>query len=104
MTNQELYLDRLKKMQETVKKIKPVDSSKVVLRREKKPSIMQSIVINPKSNEEMKIVSDFLNRLHISSRVVTKDEMEDFGMAILMREVDQTRFVSEATILKKLKS
>ena len=35
MTDQELYLDRLKKMQETVKKVKPVDSSKVVLPRRK---------------------------------------------------------------------
>jgi hypothetical protein len=65
---------------------------------------MQPIVINPKSKEEMKFVSDLLNKSHISSRVLTKDEMEDFGMAMLMREVDQTKFVSEATILKKLKS
>jgi hypothetical protein len=35
MTDQELYLDRLKKMQETVKKIKAVDSSKIVLPQRK---------------------------------------------------------------------
>lgn len=35
MTTRELYLKRLKKMQEAVKNIKPVDSSKVELTKEK---------------------------------------------------------------------
>lgn len=65
---------------------------------------MQPIVVNPKTKSEMKFVSELLNKLGISSHVLTEDEMEDFGMSVLMKQADRNKKVSKEAVLKKLKS
>jgi hypothetical protein len=65
---------------------------------------MQPIVVNPKTKSEMKFLSELLSKLGISSHVLTDDEMEDFGMSVLMKNADRTKKVSRDAVLKKLKS
>ncbi len=50
----------------------------------------------------MKFVSDLLAKLGIGSKKISVEEKEDLGLAMLMREADRTKKVSESTILKKL--
>ena len=52
----------------------------------------------------MKFVSDLLSKLQISSRALTEDELEDFGMSILMKEADRSKKVSREAVMKKLMS
>jgi len=65
---------------------------------------MRPVVINPKTRKELKSVSDLLKKLNISSHVLTEEEAEDFGMSVLMSEVDRSKKVSRNTIMRKLKS
>jgi hypothetical protein len=65
---------------------------------------MQPVVINPKTKDELKFISDLLKKLNISSHILTEEEAEDLGMMILMNEADRARKVSRNTIMRKLRS
>lgn len=65
---------------------------------------MSPVVINPKNQSELKFISDLLEKLGIASHVLTEDEIEDFGMSLLMKEADRNKKVSKSSVLKKLKS
>lgn len=63
---------------------------------------MESVIITPKNKKELKFVSDLLSKLGIDSKKISLEEKEDLGLAMLMREADRSKKVSESTILKKL--
>jgi hypothetical protein len=65
---------------------------------------MESIVINPKTKDEAKIIADFLKKLNISSNIITEDEKEDLGLLMMMKETDSSDLVSREEVMKKLKS
>jgi hypothetical protein len=64
---------------------------------------MESIIITPKDSKEMVFINDLLSKLKIRTKIVTLEEKEDAGLAILMHEADRTKKVSRDTIMKKLK-
>jgi hypothetical protein len=63
---------------------------------------MRAIVVTPKNNDEFKFVSSLLKKLGINSTSLSQEDLEDIGLASLMRRVDKTKKVSRAEILKKL--
>jgi hypothetical protein len=65
---------------------------------------MESIVINPKTKDEVKLITDLLERMNISSKVISEEEKEDMGLLIMMKEVDRNEIVSRAEVMKKLNS
>ena len=65
---------------------------------------MQPIVINPKNKSEMKFVADLLSKLGITSHVLTEDEVEDFGLSLMMKNVDRSKKVSRETVMRKLRA
>ncbi|WP_370087865.1 hypothetical protein [Ekhidna sp.] len=65
---------------------------------------MDSIVINPKNREELKLIKTLLAKMKVKSKILTEEEMEDLGLSILMRDIDRTDTVSEKDILSKLAS
>ena len=65
---------------------------------------MESIVINPKTKDEAKAITDLLEKMNISSKVITDEEKEDMGLAMMMKEVDFNDLVSRDEVMKKLKS
>ena len=65
---------------------------------------MESIVISPKTRDEAKLITDLLERMKISSKIITEEEKEDMGLLMMMKEVDRNEIVSREEIMKKLKS
>jgi hypothetical protein len=65
---------------------------------------MESIVINPKSKDEAKFITDLLQRMNISSKVITEGEKEDIGLLMMMKEADRNDKVSREEVMKKLNS
>ncbi len=63
---------------------------------------MSSIVINPKNEEELKFVSELLQKLGVASKVLSDEELEDLGLSVLMKDVDRSEVVLEGEILRKL--
>jgi hypothetical protein len=65
---------------------------------------MESIVINPKSKDEAKIITDILEKMNISSKVITNEEKEDMGLLMMMKESDRNEKVSREEVMRKLVS
>ena len=65
---------------------------------------MESIVISPKTKDEAKLITDLLEKMKISSKVITDEEKEDMGLLIMMKEVDRSEKVSYEEVMKKLNS
>ena len=65
---------------------------------------MESIVINPKTQDEARIIQDLLAKMNISSKVITDEEKEDMGLLVMMKEVDRNDKVSREDVMKKLNS
>ena len=63
---------------------------------------MKAIVITPKSNNEFKFIADLLKKLGVGSSSLSQEEMEDIGLAKLMRSADKNKKASRAEIMKKL--
>jgi len=65
---------------------------------------MKGLVITAKSKTEFKFLSDLLKKLGISSATMSEEELEDLGLAKLMKSVNRSKKVSRETIMAKLKS
>jgi reverse gyrase len=63
---------------------------------------MKSLVITPKNDGEFKFLTDLLKKLQVKASALSQDELEDLGMSKLMHEVDKSKKVSRAEIMKKL--
>jgi len=65
---------------------------------------MSSIVVRPKNQKEFQFVSELLSKLGVRSKVLSDEELEDLGLAVMMKDVDRSEVVDEAEIMRKLKS
>jgi hypothetical protein len=65
---------------------------------------MSSIVVSPKSQKEFQFISELLSKLGVRSKVLSDEELEDLGLAVMMKDVDRSEVVSEDEIMKKLKA
>ncbi|MEQ8425752.1 MAG: hypothetical protein RIA63_13635 [Cyclobacteriaceae bacterium] len=63
---------------------------------------MSSIVVNPKSQQELQFLSELLKKLGVDSKVLSDEDSEDLGLAVLMKDVDRSDVVSEDDVMKKL--
>jgi hypothetical protein len=68
-----------------------------------KDFIMDSIIANPKNEEEFRLIKALLEKMGIENRVISYEEIDDLGLSILMKDIDRTDKVSEKNILTKLK-
>lgn len=64
---------------------------------------MSSIVVSPKSQKEFQFISELLSKLGVRSKVLSDEELEDLGLAVMMKEVDRSDVASEGEIMQKLK-
>lgn len=64
---------------------------------------MSSIVVNPKSLEEFKFVTELLKKLNIEAKILSDDQTEDLGLSLLMNDVDKSELASLEEIMAKLK-
>lgn len=65
---------------------------------------MKTLVITPKSDDEFKFIAALLKKLGVGSSTLTRDELEDYGMSKLMRDVDRSKKAGRNEIMKKLNS
>jgi hypothetical protein len=64
---------------------------------------MSSIVISPKSSQELKFISELLKKLGVKSKVISDEDTEDLGLSLLMKDVDRSDIVTEDKIIAKLR-
>ncbi|GAB2482983.1 hypothetical protein [Algoriphagus taiwanensis] len=61
---------------------------------------MESIVITPKSKEELEKIQRYLKKEGISSKKLSVEEKLDLGLSEMMKEVDKIKHVSKDNIDK----
>lgn len=67
-------------------------------------SNMKAMVITPKSASEHKFLSDLLKKLGVTVSSLSQEELEDIGLAKMMRDADKSKKVSRSAVMKKLNS
>jgi len=65
---------------------------------------MKAIIIKPNSKKELQFLSDLLQKLGVSAKEISEEELEDQGMTLLMKDVDRGHKVDKESIMKKLQS
>ena len=65
---------------------------------------MKSIVITPKDSKELKLIAELLNKMGISSTILSEEEKEDAGLLMLMKEADKSKMVTRKEITDKLRT
>jgi hypothetical protein len=65
---------------------------------------MKSIVITPKDSKELKLIAELLNKMGISSTMLSEEEKEDAGLLMLMKEADKSEIVTRKEIMDKLRN
>jgi hypothetical protein len=63
---------------------------------------MKSIVITPKDSKELRLIAQLLDKMGISSAILSEEEKEDAGLLMLMKEADKREIVSRKEIIDKL--
>ena len=63
---------------------------------------MKSIIINPKSEAEFILLTKLLKIMNITNTLLSEEDKEDMGMAVLLKKADRTKQVSRKAIMKKL--
>jgi hypothetical protein len=69
----------------------------------KKEKKRQSLLISTENKDELIFLESLLKKLGIKSKMLTDEEREDFGLALLMKEADNDKTVSYEKVMKKLR-
>ena len=64
---------------------------------------METLIVTVKDERELQFVSDMLKKMRISSKRLSDEEREDFGMTKLMKLSDRSEKVSRDRIIAKLR-
>jgi 16S rRNA G527 N7-methylase RsmG len=63
---------------------------------------MKALLIHPANHKEMEFLTQLLNKLGVSALELTQEELEDYGMALLIKDVDRSDKVDKSEVMKKL--
>jgi hypothetical protein len=63
---------------------------------------MTTLLIQPKSQQELKLVQALLEKMNIKSVTLSTDEKEEVGLLMLMKQANKTKMVSRKTVMRKL--
>jgi hypothetical protein len=63
---------------------------------------MESILIEPKKKDDIKLLSQLAKKLGYHSRIISQQEKEDLGLAFVIRKFRKKDYVKEESIFKSL--
>lgn len=65
---------------------------------------MDALVIKSKNRSDLKLIKELVNKMGLESKSLSEEDLEDLGLAMLMKQTDRTETVSREEIMKKLGS
>jgi hypothetical protein len=60
------------------------------------------LMVSFENKEVLATIQSLLKQLGIKSKLLTEEQMEDIGLAMMMKDVDTTKTVSYEKVMKKL--
>lgn len=64
---------------------------------------METAILTGKSREELKLLINLAKKLGIGAKFLSREEIEDFGLALAMKQGKTGKTVDTENILRKLK-
>jgi len=63
---------------------------------------METVLVQPANNEELKLLKEFLQKSSIKNRVLNEEDKEDFVLGLMMQETDYSDIVNTDEFIKQL--
>jgi hypothetical protein len=63
---------------------------------------MDTLVITTENKKDLEFLEELLRKMNIPSKVLYEEDVEDIGLAYLMKDVDRNDLVDKDHILRKL--
>jgi hypothetical protein len=65
---------------------------------------METLLLQSKSKKDMKMLAELAKKIGLSAYYVSKEDMEDIGLAKAMKKGRTGEYINTETFLKKLKA
>ena len=62
-----------------------------------------AILVSPKDKSELNFISEFFKKTKIKSKILSIEELEDFGLGLMMQDVDRKSKANKEAVLRKLR-
>ena len=63
---------------------------------------METIVVQPSNDEELKLLKEFLQKSRIKNRVLNEEDKEDLVLGLMMQETDYSDIIDTNEFIKHL--
>ncbi len=63
---------------------------------------METIVVQPSNDDELKLLKEFLQKSRIKSRMLSEEDKEDFVLGLMMQETDYNDTIDTNEFIKQL--
>lgn len=63
---------------------------------------METLIVQSNSKEDLKLIASLLSRMKIQAKFLTREEREDFGLIMLMKQADRSKKVLYKKVMEKL--
>lgn len=63
---------------------------------------MNSLIVTPASEAEWQLLTAFLASTKIAAKTLSEEELEDFGLGMLMQEAKDSPTVSRESVMRQL--
>jgi len=63
---------------------------------------MDTIILKTKNRKETRLIQQLADKMGIENRSLTKEEMEDIGLAMLMRDVEGSEYATREEVMSIL--
>ncbi|TVQ05309.1 MAG: hypothetical protein EA359_03490 [Balneolaceae bacterium] len=63
---------------------------------------MDTIILKTKNRKETRLIQQLADKMGIENRSLTKEEMEDMGLAMLMRDVEGSEYATREEVMSIL--
>jgi len=64
--------------------------------------VMETIVVQPSNDEELKLLKEFLQKSRIKNRVLNEEDKEDLVLGLMMQETDYSDIIDTNEFIKQL--
>lgn len=65
---------------------------------------MDALIIKSQNRSDLKLIKELVKKMGIESKSLTEEDLEDLGLAMLMKQADRSNTVSREEIMGKLDS
>lgn len=63
---------------------------------------METIVVQPSNNDELKLLKEFLQKSRIKNRVLSEEDKEDIVLGLMMQKTDYNDTIDTNEFIKQL--